>query len=295
MKKSQIFLIILASLITVFAGVMLFRTLREYSVAKDEYSDLSQYVTTVNTEAQDEMTEEELAAEEAAAAQEDAAEEDEGYHFRRNFKRSDYPDLQIDFKGLKEVNPEVVAWLYAGPVGISYPVVQKKSDQENSYYLHHTLENKENSSGCIFMDWEVEPDLTSWNTFFYGHNMKNGSMFGSLKKYIANHNLYDKDPYIYVFREEGIYRYKIYSYYLDTPESKMFYTCKTLKEYRAYIRTALEMTVYECKTPTSEEENSITLVTCSGAGAGKKRFFVHAIIQDRYLYPQQDQNIGNQQ
>ncbi len=285
MSKTQTILIILAGVITVFASVMLVKTISEYRMAESEYSDLDKYVTTVSHTPEDDARAAELAAAEEAAAQEGEAEEEEGYHFKRNYLRSDFPDLEIDFKGLKEVNPEVVAWLYVGAVGISYPVVQKKSDTENTYYLHHTLEGNENSSGCIFMDYAVEPDLTSWNTFFYGHNMKNGSMFGSLKKYVANHKLYDKDPYIYVFREEGIYRYKIYSFYLDTPESKMYYTCKTLKEYRAYIRTALEYSVYDCETPTSEEENSVTLVTCSGSGAGKKRFFVHGIIQDRYLYP----------
>ena len=192
--------------------------------------------------------------------------------------------MGIDFASLKAINPEVVAWVYAGSVDISYPVVQRRSDHENEYYLHHTLEDKENSSGCIFMDWESEPDLSSWNTILYGHNMKNGSMFGSLKKLIANHKLFDKDPYIYIFKEDGIYRYKIYAFYLDTPESKMYYTCKTLKEYRAYVRTAREYSVYDTETPANEEKNTVTLVTCSGSGAGKKRFFVHGISWDCYLY-----------
>lgn len=286
MSKLQKILLIVACVLIVFSGVMLFKTLREYKLAKDEYSDLSQFTQPVSALSDVPLSEASESLTDNVIEQEQTEEEEEGYKFKRNFNRNDFPELDIDFASLKAINPQVVAWLYVPAVDISYPVVQDPSDDKNEYYLHHTLERKENSSGCIFMDWEVDPGLTSWNTFIYGHNMKNGTMFGSLKKFISNHNLYDKNPYIFIFREEGIYRYRIYSYYLDTPESKMYYTCDTLKEYRAYIRTALEMSAYDCNTPTSEDDNSVTLVTCSGSGAGKKRFFVHGTIIDRYLYPE---------
>lgn len=285
MSKLQKILLAVACALILFSGAMLFKTLREYKIAKDEYSDLTQYTQPVSTLSEVPLADASESLTENIIEQE--PKEEEGYKFKRNFNRKDFPELDIDFASLKAINPQVVAWLYVPAVDISYPVVQDPKDDKNEYYLHHTLEKKENSAGCIFMDWEVDPALTSWNTFIYGHNMKNGTMFGSLKKLISNHKLYDKNPYIYIFREEGIYRYKIYSFYLDKPDTKMYYTCDTLKEYRAYIRTALEMSVYDCNTPTSEDDNSVTLVTCSGSGAGKKRFFVHGTIIDRYLYPEE--------
>lgn len=285
MSKLQKVLLAVACAMIALSLVMLFKTLREYKLAEDEYTDLNQYTQPVSALSSVPLSD---AAESLTDNIIEQETEEEGYKFKRNFNRKDFPELDIDFESLKAINPQVVAWLYVGAVDISYPVVQDPEDDKNEYYLHHTLEGKENSSGCIFMDWEVDPNLTSWNTFIYGHNMKNGTMFGSLKKFISNHKLYDKDPYIYLFREEGIYRYKIYAYYLDTPDSKMYYTCDTLKEYRAYIRTALEMSAYDCNTPTSEDDNSVTLVTCSGSGAGKKRFFVHGTIIDRYLYTEND-------
>lgn len=288
MTKWQKLCIVLASIGVVVAFIMLIKTMHEYKVAVDEYSDLNQFTTPASqvsdmnlSDALDSLLTETTESE---------YEEQEVPICPRNPLRSDFPDLEVDFAGLREINPQVVAWLYMPATEISYPVVQEPSDEENSYYLHHTLEGKENSSGAIFMDWEVDPKLHSWNTFIYGHNMKNGSMFGNLKKLVNNHKLYEKDPYIFLFRDEGIYRYQIYSFYLDSPDTEMYYTCDTLKEYRAYIRTALEKSVYDCNTPTTEERNTITLVTCSGSGAGKKRFFVHGIIKDRYLYPNFDEN-----
>ena len=42
--------------------------------------------------------------------------------------------LEIDFAGLKAVNPDVIAWIQIPALDISYPVVQGK---DNAYYLHH--------------------------------------------------------------------------------------------------------------------------------------------------------------
>ncbi len=250
------------------AGYQIYSINDEYSKAEAEYEGLSQYTKTLDASMMEDMSGEE----------QETAPEDK---LKRNYNRADFPEIEVDFDGLSEVNPDMVAWLYMGAVEMSYPVVR---GEDNEYYLHHTFENAENGSGCVFMDSEVNPDLTSWNTFFYGHNMKNGTMFGSLKKLLREEGLYETDPYIYVFMRDGIYRYKIFSFYLDQPNSKMYYTCRTFKEYRQYVRKALEMSQHECNVPATENDNMITLVTCSGTGAGKKREFVHATFIDRYLY-----------
>ena len=54
-----------------------------------------------------------------------------------------YPDppIRVDFKDLKKVNPDVVAWIYIGCIDASYPVLQ---GTDNTYYLHHTTEGEYN-------------------------------------------------------------------------------------------------------------------------------------------------------
>ncbi|MDO4966480.1 MAG: class B sortase [Lachnospiraceae bacterium] len=268
MSKAQIIILVLACCGVLGSGVMLIKTLHEYKVAESEYEDLNKFtnasavsgIVPITPEAETEVEVVELA---------------------RNYNREDFPDVDVDYQGLLEINPKTVGWLYVGAVGISYPIVQ---GEDNEYYLHHTFEEKENSSGAIFMDWEVKPDLTSWNTFIYGHNMKNMSMFGSLKRFIREDGLYESDPYIYVYIPGYIYRYKIFSYYLDPTDSKMYWTCDNFKEYRAYKRDALNKSVHECNTPISEDNNMVTLVTCSGSGSAKQRFFLHGEFVDRYVY-----------
>ena len=60
---------------------------------------------------------------------------------------------------------------------IDYPVVQ---GEDNDYYLYRTFLGEEHIAGCIFMDYRNQPDFSSPRTILYGHNMKDGSMFGQL-------------------------------------------------------------------------------------------------------------------
>lgn len=278
MTRTQKICLTIACAMIVLCGVMLFKTAREYKVAENNYENVENtYIKKVDIKSLPDKT---LA--DSVKDKTDEAEIDDGViELARNYNRADFPDIEVDFDGLKAANPDTVAWLYAGGPGISYPVVKYT---DNEYYLHVGFDGEKSSSGCVFMDWEVNTDLSSWNTFFYGHNMKNGSMFGHLKDYIRNSATYEKDPYIYVFLPEGIYRYEIFSYYLDATDSKMYYTCDNFKEYRAYLREATKLSVRECKAKSDENKNIVTLVTCSGSGAAKQRFFVHGVFVDRYLY-----------
>ena len=253
---------------------MLLRTTLEYRAAEEEYAGLEQYAVTGAGEDFEK-------AQAEAFEEEDEEEEEEEKPLTRNYNRDDFPDIAIDHDSLKKINSSYVCWLYAPGADINHPVVQAA---DNEFYLHHTFERKKNSAGCVFMDYEVDPTLKSWNTFFYGHNMKNGTMFGHLKNYINNKAVYDNNPYIYVFRPEGIYRYEIFSFYLDQTDSKMYYNVKNFKEYRAYLREATRKSVRECAAEANRDLNIVTLVTCSGSGSNKQRFFVHGVFKDVYLY-----------
>lgn len=272
MSKLEKVIIVIASLAALTAAFMIFKTARDYKAASDEYDSLRQYAS------------EEVSATETAEKVSDIKpiELEEGEkrkELKSNENREDFPEMEVDFKALREKNPDTVGWLYVGSCGISYPIVQ---GEDNDYYMNHTFEGTVNSSGAIIMDYRDDKYLKDWNTFIYGHNMKNGSMFGSLKKLLKDETLYDSDPYIYVYLPGYIYRYQIFSYYKDKPDSKMYWTADNLQEYRQYIRDALSLSVRDLGVETSEENNMITLVTCSGSGEGKMRFFVHGEFIDRY-------------
>ena len=272
MSKLEKVIIVIASLAALTAAFMIFKTARDYKAASDEYDSLRQY-------ASEEVSTTDTAEKVSDIKPIELEEAEERKELKSNENREDFPEMEVDFKALREKNPDTVGWIYVGSCGISYPIVQ---GEDNDYYMNHTFEGTVNSSGAIIMDYRDDKYLKDWNTFIYGHNMKNGSMFGSLKKLLKDETLYDSDPYIYVYLPGYIYRYKIFSYYKDKPDSKMYWTADTLQEYRQYIRDALSLSVRDLGVETSEENNMVTLVTCSGSGAGKMRFFVHGEFIDRY-------------
>lgn len=85
------------------------------------------------------------------------------------------PPITVDFDKLRKINPDVTAWLYCAEAGINYPVVQ---GMDNEHYLHIMFDGTNNSSGTLFADYRCQ--LTDPVIIIYGHNMKNGSMFGSM-------------------------------------------------------------------------------------------------------------------
>ena len=78
---------------------------------------------------------------------------------------------------LREMNPDYIAWLTVPDTEIYYPVVKR----DNSYYLYHDFMQQSNSHGAIFMDESCSRD--DGVILLHGHHMKDGTMFGGLKKY----------------------------------------------------------------------------------------------------------------
>lgn len=90
-------------------------------------------------------------------------------------------DIPIDFAALKEKNPDVYAWISIPGTAIDYPVLQREND--NTYYLDHTIDHEEKTEGAIFTENYNNTDFEDPNTVIYGHDMRNGSMFKGLLDY----------------------------------------------------------------------------------------------------------------
>ena len=78
-----------------------------------------------------------------------------------------------------EVNPYVSGWLRIDGCGIDDPVVYTPGSQ--NYFLHRALDGSDMERGTFFIAINWFPGTN--NTLIYGHNMKDGSGFGSLAKY----------------------------------------------------------------------------------------------------------------
>lgn len=192
---------------------------------------------------------------------------------------SDTCPVQVDFDALEKVNPDVKGWIYIKGTGINYPIVQTT---DNTTYLHRTFEGTDSFIGAIFLDAECEPDFSSENSIVYGHNLKNGQMFGMLKKhYDTEYNPeadYKEHQKVWIITPEEEIEYQVFAAReIDVNADSDVYTISFADEeaYTTYLKEAVEKSLYTLKTKPDSTENILTLSTCtSSSEAG--RFIVQA-------------------
>lgn len=172
---------------------------------------------------------------------------------------------------LKEENPDVVGWLVFDNKEISYPIMQ---GEDNAYYLNHLFSGEENSSGSIFMEASNASDFQDCHTLIYGHNMKNQSMFGSLKKY-KTQDYYDENRYFSIYTTETVYRYQIFAYY-DISMNGFVYQNKFEADdaFASFIEEILTHSYRNTGICPKNTDKIVTLSTCSTEG---NRFVVHGV------------------
>ena len=88
------------------------------------------------------------------------------------------PPPQESFAELLRYNPDTVGFLTIGET-VDLPVVQREND--NEYYLTHAYSGDEAREGALFLDGANR--LSDENLIVYGHNMRNGTMFGELSSF----------------------------------------------------------------------------------------------------------------
>lgn len=87
--------------------------------------------------------------------------------------------ILLKYKELYDLNPDAAGWIYVEDTEINYPVMF--TPDEPDYYLYRSFDKASSGSGTPFLGEGCTPD--SMSVLIHGHNMKNGTMFGSLEKY----------------------------------------------------------------------------------------------------------------
>ena len=90
------------------------------------------------------------------------------------------PPVQESFAELIAHNPDTVGFLTIGGM-LNLPVVQRQND--NDFYLTHSFAGKQADEGALFLDGVNRLVPEDDCLIVYGHNMKNGAMFGNLDAY----------------------------------------------------------------------------------------------------------------
>ena len=179
-------------------------------------------------------------------------------------------EIENVISALSDKNPDYKAWIKLNGTKIDYPIYQTDN---NEYYLNHNQNRKRSAYGAIYFDYKnkITKEKTDKNLIIYGHEMKNGSMFGELKK-LKSLSFYKEHPTIdfSIFNKQS--SYKIYSIFIlnadrndDNGYIYNIYRQKFAGEYDfgAWVNEAYERSVINTNVDVKYGDNIITLVTCS--------------------------------
>ena len=180
---------------------------------------------------------------------------------------------KINFEELKQKNSDTVAWLKVENTNIEFPIVQANN---NSYYLTHNFDKKYNVAGWIFADYKNKLDGTDRNIVVYGHNMRNNSMFGSLKDVITEEWYNNEENKYITFVTENEYQtYQVFSVYQIQTEDYYIQTEFKSNEFQEFIDTITKRSKKDFGINVSKEDTILTLSTC--ANNNKYRVVLHSV------------------
>lgn len=106
------------------------------------------------------------------------------------------------FEPLIASNSDICGWIYIPNAAISYPVMWTPDDPE--FYLRRDFYKNSSRSGTPFIGEACTVDSDC--LIIYGHNMKNGTMFGSLNQY-SEKSFWEDNPAIMF---NTLYEYRNY-------------------------------------------------------------------------------------
>lgn len=159
-KPVLIFFCLLLSAAAVLSGINIYSELRQQQKEKEDFktvAEIAELPMTVASEGFVSDTETEPSAE-----------------------TTEQSVAEHNIQALISENADCIGWLSIDGTSISYPVMYTPSEPQK--YLRRSFYGQYSQSGVPFLDGRCSTD--GGNLIIYGHNMKNGTMFSDLKKYL---------------------------------------------------------------------------------------------------------------
>lgn len=186
-------------------------------------------------------------------------------------KKIDPADLDVlkKYKELYKQNKDLAGWLSIEGTVINYPVMQT-GKKNPDYYLHHDFEKKESDHGTLFVDARNDYVNRDTNLIIYGHNMRDGTMFGGLKsfmdkEYFEKHQklvfdtIYEKAEY----RIAAVCLSKVNYQDDHTFRYYNFLNAANKQEFNAFLANIQQLTVFDQNIDISYGDELLTLSTCN--------------------------------
>ncbi len=183
---------------------------------------------------------------------------------------------------LLEMSEDVVGYISIPDTEVNYPIMQNVDDSEGEeYFLYHDFYGNNSNLGSIFLDFRCKFDVvgedkrlqfpTSENLIVYGHNMKDYSMFGSLRRYRQDISYYEQHPLIEMNSNYEKYTFKIFGYFVadavDNTDTRFEYwnyiELDDEERFYEYVNEAKRRSLILTDVDVEYGDQLLTLSTCS--------------------------------
>ncbi len=177
------------------------------------------------------------------------------------------PVMLAQYVALYKENNDLTGWLSIEGTVIDYPVMQCGDDE---YYLHHDFYGNEDKYGCLYVREMADVNTPGTNFIIYGHNMKDGSMFGDLDLYrdegfgrehslVSFDTLYEERTYEIV----AVFLSRVYNSDEEAFKYYQFYQADTQEEFDYFYENIKKLSLYDTGVEAEFGDTFLTLSTCA--------------------------------
>lgn len=188
-----------------------------------------------------------------------------------NYIDDNFSNINLNYYTQK--NPETVGWIKVNGTRVQYPVVQHS---DNDYYLEHDFYQYKTANGWIFGDYRDNFKEFNDNTIIYGHNLVNGTMFGTIP-YLLNKNWFNNpnNHYIKLSTKTTNSVWQIFSVYRIEPTTDYLQAqFNSIEARQNFYEMLKNRSVYNFNIELNYTDKILTLSTCDNIGT--HRVAVHA-------------------
>ena len=175
---------------------------------------------------------------------------------------SDRHELQAFTIGFR-LAARLIGWLCIPDTQLNYPVMYTPENPEK--YLRRNFYGEYSQSGVLFLDWRC--GLQSDHLIVYGHNMKNGTMFSSLRNY-TDPAFCAEHPIIEFQTANGVSKFTVFAVAAVQKDDAWysFIHAAGSTDFSEQTSAILQKSLYDTGVTPVHGQQIITLSTCHGSG-----------------------------
>ena len=200
------------------------------------------------------------------------------------YKKVEQNEMQLQqkattasLKNLQKQYAEMVGWIKINNTKVDYPIMQATN---NEFYLTRNYEGEKFRAGSIFLDYRNNPSLGDRHSIIYGHDLRNGSMFGQLHQY-EEQSFANANRHFTIETRNALITVEVFAAYQTTTDFYYIETKFTNESYEQFIEAIRNKSSISYDGYINVNDQIITLSTCVSDNQSDERFVVHAKVVER--------------